>query len=96
MTSDSIVREVAITGNGFQYLLEKTHLTDSQTKADQQSINDTFVEEEFGQKLTLYEPSGAKSSITMKDWQVHKKGVKSRLYTVTLSEEYYEEYPLDF
>lgn len=29
MTTDQVVREIAINGNGFEYLLEKTHLTSS-------------------------------------------------------------------
>lgn len=95
MVSDAVVREVAIYGKGFEYLLEKTHLTKGNAQIENIQI-EGMPEEEFGSKLTLFEPNGQKSTITTKDWQMHKKGVKTRVHTVTMKDDLYDEYPLDF
>lgn len=51
---------MAINANGFEYLLEKTHLTKS--ISSQSDAIESINEEEYGNKLTLFEANGTKSA----------------------------------
>ncbi|CAD8207678.1 unnamed protein product [Paramecium octaurelia] len=98
MTTDQVVREIAINGNGFEYLLEKTHLTSSTFEEKTEASEQQPQEEEFANKLAMIDPqkSQGQSQPQVKDWQVNKKGVKAKVHVLTLKDELSEDYILEF
>ncbi|CAD8118277.1 unnamed protein product [Paramecium sonneborni] len=98
MITDQVVREIAINGNGFEYLLEKTHLTSTTFEEKNEGSEQQPQEEEFANKLLMVESQKqpGQPQQQVKDWQVNKKGVKAKVHVLTLKDELSEDYILEF